>query len=58
MIHETPCGQLWPCHALGEEGQGFDPPPRWWGAPLSATRRPVGGYCSMKFSKILQKITA
>ena len=27
MIHETPCGQLWPCHALGEEGQGFDPPP-------------------------------
>ena len=34
MIHETPCGQLWPCHALGEEGQGFDPPPPLVGGPF------------------------
>ena len=39
MIHATPCGLLWPCHAKGEEEQGVDSR-RWWGASRSAVRHP------------------
>ena len=43
--HAASCGHVMP---WGRRGKALTPP-RWWGAPLSATRRPVGGYCSMKF---------